>query len=125
MLEEYLQGTKFIIRTDHKALRWILSVTDSKGKLARSRLRLSVFDYEMVHRVFIKRQEPDALSSLDTSGEYKKTIEDDFPLIIVEMDGRTPTTVCYLCEGLTTGMEISEILSIDITDPPPSIIEIV
>ena len=34
-LRTYLEGTRFTVRTDHDALRWILNLTDLTGRLAR------------------------------------------------------------------------------------------
>jgi hypothetical protein len=46
-LRPYLEGQKFIIRTEHDSLRWILKFSDAQGRLARWRLRLLEFDYEV------------------------------------------------------------------------------
>lgn len=46
----YLEGTRFAIRTEHDALRWILNLTDSTVRLAPSRLLLSEFDIAYVVR---------------------------------------------------------------------------
>jgi hypothetical protein len=46
-LRPYLEGQKFIIRTDHHYLRWVLNLSDAQGLLARWRLRLFEFDYEV------------------------------------------------------------------------------
>lgn len=41
LLHRYLEGTKFIVRTDHHGLKWILNLTDAPKKLARWTLGLS------------------------------------------------------------------------------------
>jgi transposase InsO family protein len=46
-LRPYLEGQHFIIRTDHHSLRWVLNLADAQGRLARWRLRLLEFDYEV------------------------------------------------------------------------------
>jgi RNase H-like domain found in reverse transcriptase len=46
-LRPYVEGQKFIIRTDHHSLRWVLNLSDPQGRLARWRLRLLEFDYEV------------------------------------------------------------------------------
>jgi RNase H-like domain found in reverse transcriptase len=38
---------KFIIRNDHHSLRWVLSLSDAQVRLARWRLSLLEFDYEV------------------------------------------------------------------------------
>lgn len=45
LLRPYLQGTRFVVRTDHKALRWMLHMDGAHGRLVRWRLRLAEFDY--------------------------------------------------------------------------------
>jgi len=45
MLRPNVQGTLFIVRTDHSALRCKLHMNGAHGRLARWRLRLSEFDY--------------------------------------------------------------------------------
>ena len=44
MLRPYLQGTRFTVRTDHSALRWMLHTDGTHGRLARWRLRHAEFD---------------------------------------------------------------------------------
>jgi RNase H-like domain found in reverse transcriptase len=46
-LRPYLEGQNFIIRTDHHSQRWVLNLSDGQGRLARWRLRLLEFDYEV------------------------------------------------------------------------------
>jgi hypothetical protein len=42
-LRPYLEGKKFLIRTDHHSLRWILNLSDEQGRLAGWRLRILEF----------------------------------------------------------------------------------
>jgi len=45
LLRPYIEGTKFLIRCDHKALKWILTTTAcTKNLLSRCRILLSEFD---------------------------------------------------------------------------------
>jgi RNase H-like domain found in reverse transcriptase len=48
-LRPYLEGHKFIIRTHHHSLRWVLNLSDAQGRLAPWRLRLLEFDYVHYH----------------------------------------------------------------------------
>ena len=48
-LRPYIERTKFTVRTDHNALRWLMNVDDPSGRLIRWRLRLSEFDYTIVY----------------------------------------------------------------------------
>jgi RNase H-like domain found in reverse transcriptase len=46
-LRSYLEGKRFIIRTDHLDLRWVLNLADAQGRLARWRIRIQKFDYKV------------------------------------------------------------------------------
>jgi len=60
----YLLGRSFRILCDHKPLQWLKSVGDSNQKLTRWALKLSEFDYEVVHVSGTANVVPDALSRL-------------------------------------------------------------
>ena len=49
-LRPYIKGTKFVVRTDHNALRWMMATNDPQGRLMRWRVRLMEFYYEIVYR---------------------------------------------------------------------------
>ena len=44
----YLEVSQFIVRIDQNALRWIMNLDDSTGRLMRWRLRLLEFYYEIL-----------------------------------------------------------------------------
>jgi len=46
----YLYGRKFLIRTDHISLRWLLSFKDLEGQLARWMERLQQYEFEVIHK---------------------------------------------------------------------------
>jgi hypothetical protein len=58
----YLYGRKFTLVTDHRALCWLLKLEDPSAKLTRWALRLSEFEYTVVHRPGKQHRVPDALS---------------------------------------------------------------
>lgn len=64
LLRLYLEGSHFIIKTDHQALGWILSLKESPWGLARWRLRLMELDFEVDHRADHYPQAADAMSCL-------------------------------------------------------------
>jgi hypothetical protein len=41
------RGKHFVIRTDHNSLRWVLNLANAQSRLARWRLRLLEFDFEV------------------------------------------------------------------------------
>ena len=47
--EHYLMANTFIVRTDHNALKWLMSVKDHNGRLMRWALMLMEYDFEIQH----------------------------------------------------------------------------
>ena len=46
----YVELVPFTVITDHSSLKWLMSLKDLSGKLARWSLRLQAFDFDIVHR---------------------------------------------------------------------------
>jgi len=65
-LRHFLDGRRFLIRTDQQALSWIYSTTDSSGRLMRWRLCLSEYQYDMVDKPGASHHLPDFLSCAST-----------------------------------------------------------
>ena len=78
-LRSYLEGQKFTVRSDHDALRWLLTLTEPSGRLMRWRLRLSEFDFEIHYRLGRVHQVPDALSRQISPSTDKKPVDDEIP----------------------------------------------
>lgn len=60
----YLLGRRFTLITDHRPLKWLLTVKDPSSKLTRWALTLSEYDFEIVHRLGRLHGNADALSRL-------------------------------------------------------------
>ena len=58
----YLYGRKFRVRSDHSALRWLLSFKNPEGQMARWIERLQGFDFDIQHRPGRIHSNADALS---------------------------------------------------------------
>jgi len=58
----YLMGRKFIIRSDHQALKWLVSFKEPKGRVARWIEILSAYDYEIQFRKGTQHGNADSLS---------------------------------------------------------------
>ena len=79
-LRPYIEGQKFTIRTHYDALRWLMTLTNSSGRLMRWRLRLSEFDFTITYRPERVHQVPDALSGLiSPDGNDDKVVDDEVP----------------------------------------------
>lgn len=88
ILEKCLNGMKVTIRTDHEALRWVIIMTDAKGRTYRWILRFSASDYEVVHHAGINYEVADSLSMVTTTGGKETSLDDDIPFLILSMDGK-------------------------------------
>ena len=79
-LRPYIEGLTFTVMTDHDALRWLMTISDSTGRLMRRRLRLSEFEFTVKYRPGQVHQVPDALSRVLTpEGNDDKPIDDEVP----------------------------------------------
>ncbi|GBM55009.1 Retrovirus-related Pol polyprotein from transposon 412 [Araneus ventricosus] len=58
----YLYGQKFLLRTDHASLRWLLNFREPEGQIARWIQRLQEYDFEIQHRKGTSHGNIDALS---------------------------------------------------------------
>ena len=79
-LRPYIEVQKLVLRTDHDALQWLLTLYDPSGRLMRWRLGLSEFDFEIQYRPGRVNQVTDALSPLLTpGGSDDRPVDDDIP----------------------------------------------
>lgn len=58
----YLYGRRFLIRTDHVSLNWLMSFRNLEGQLARWLERLQQYDFEIQHRKGKVHKNSDGLS---------------------------------------------------------------
>lgn len=73
----YIEGTRFLVRSDHKPLRWLIDIDDSTERLIRWRLRLSPFDLDIAQRPCRKHRTPDAGLRLTSPTEHEYPVVDD------------------------------------------------
>ena len=90
-LRPYLEGQKFLIRTDHHALRWVLNLADAQGRLARWRLRLSEFDFEVEyspgrehHAADFMSRRGSPLCSVSSPVSEEPSVDSDIPCFLVD-----------------------------------------
>lgn len=60
--KKYLLGRKFLVRTDHAALKWLLQFKNPEGQVARWLEQLQEFNFEVEHRSGRVHSNADALS---------------------------------------------------------------
>lgn len=69
----YLDGTKFVVQTDHSALTWLMRLREPSGRLARWALLIQHYDFSVQYRKGSSNVVADALSraplSLPASAE--------------------------------------------------------
>lgn len=61
----YIEGSHFTVVTDHSSLKWLGSLSNPSGRLARWSSRLSQFSFDVVHRKGTQHIVPDVLSRKD------------------------------------------------------------
>nr|CAI5854469.1 unnamed protein product [Callosobruchus analis] len=61
-LRPYIEGTHFTVVTDHYSLKWLFSIKEPTGRIARWQLRLQAFDFDVIHRKGKDHIVPDVLS---------------------------------------------------------------
>ena len=84
--QPYLHGRKFTIHADHNALKWLMSIQDPTGNVARWALLIQQFDFNIVHRPCVTNGNAHALSrrsygtcelnALDSPGLQSQRIHD-------------------------------------------------
>jgi len=59
---QYLHRTHFTLRTDHKPLEWLATVSDAHGRRGKWIDMLQDFSFKIVHRLSMRHANADALS---------------------------------------------------------------
>jgi hypothetical protein len=79
----YLEGQKFVIRTEHHSLRWVINFSDAKGRLTWWRLRLLEFNYEVQYHPGALHHGADMMSRLRSKdpaiAEHTDEIDTEVP----------------------------------------------
>lgn len=81
----HLYGKRFTIRTDHAALKWLLSFRNPEGQVARWIECLQQYDFKIEHRAGAKHGNADALSRrpcLKDSCRHCDRLEEKVPSVV-------------------------------------------
>ena len=100
----YLYGRRFIVRSDHASLQWLMHFKQPEGQTARWLQKLQEYDFEVVHRPGRQHGNADALSRLprpclamDCSHcrrqEEREGVADDIPCVCETTPLREDETV--------------------------------
>jgi len=114
-LRHLLDGQRFLIRTDHQALSWIYSTTDSSGRLMRWRLRLSEYTFYMVYRPRASHHLPDFLSRASTVAP-PEGIHDDIPSLALAETANGLRTGRYTGTDTPEPVELDDVVEAQQTD---------
>ena len=82
LLRPFIEGTKFLIRCDHKALKWILTTTAcTNNRLNLWRILLLEFDYDVQHKPGPQHAVAETLSRISTEGLDTGPISQEIPRV--------------------------------------------
>ncbi|GBN48060.1 Transposon Ty3-G Gag-Pol polyprotein, partial [Araneus ventricosus] len=114
----YLYGQKFLLRTDHASLRWLLNFKEPEGQIARWIQRLQEYDFEIQHRKGTSHGNADALSGRPcgesckhcSNAEKKFGIEIDTSVKVLTTTSVDPWSSCEIQKAQLEDPAIKTIL---------------
>jgi len=114
-LRHFLDGHRFLLRTDHQALSWIYSTTDSSGRLMRRRLRLSEHTFDMQYTRGASHHATDLLSRTENDAAAED-INDDIPCLALAETANDLLTGRYTGTDMPAPVEFDDIVKAQQTD---------
>ncbi|GBM48877.1 Retrovirus-related Pol polyprotein from transposon 297 [Araneus ventricosus] len=114
----YLYGQKFLLRTDHASLRWLLNFKEPEGQIARWIQRLQEYDFEIQYRKGTFHGNADALSRRPcresckhcSNAEKKFGIETDISVKVLTTTSVDPWSSCEIQKAELEDSAIKTIL---------------
>jgi RNase H-like domain found in reverse transcriptase/Reverse transcriptase (RNA-dependent DNA polymerase)/Integrase zinc binding domain/Integrase core domain len=88
----YVERTKFKIRTDHSALRWLFGAAEENQRICRWRLALAEFQFVVEYRPGRKHVAADTLSRLPAPEATPDDTDLEPPVLIIERPLQPPPT---------------------------------
>jgi RNase H-like domain found in reverse transcriptase/Integrase zinc binding domain len=129
---QYLERTKFVVRSYHLALRWLFSTSSTEGnpRVVRWKLSLSTYNLSVEYKPGASHKVPDELSSMVTFGNSEMPTgedEDSFvPCLVIDTVAedkllQTPvfpraSPLIHVPEALEA-VSLEELLDAQVTDP--------
>lgn len=104
----YIYGTKFVVKSDHKPLQYLFTMKDPTAKLARIRMELADYDFEIEHIKGVDNVAADALSRIHIQefvkmGEESKRIR---AMTTRSMSNNIPLNTSSGCYQVLNNLEI-------------------
>jgi len=96
----YLLGRKFLVRTDHQALKWLMSLKNPKERIARWQEILTMFDFDIEYRAGKHNDNADMMSRIPLSDLC--TCDD------VDMDEYLKCGPCSKCRKRSSTMKVEQ-----------------
>jgi len=88
-LRPYLEGIRFLVRTDHDFLRWVLNIEGSGNpRLARWRLRLSELEFDVAYKPGMTHYLADSISRLESGASDETAFDDTVPVFATRANAR-------------------------------------
>ncbi|GBN82991.1 Transposon Ty3-G Gag-Pol polyprotein [Araneus ventricosus] len=114
----YLYGRKFLLRTDHASLRWLLNFKEPEGQIARWMQKLQEYDFEIQHRKGTSHGNADVLSRRPctesckhcTNAERKFGMEIDISVKVLTTTSADPWSSCEIQKSQLEDPNIKPIL---------------
>jgi len=83
-LRAYLDGDRFLVRTDHDCLRWLLNIDGTAHRrLARWHMRLNELSFDIAYKPGQTHWLADGMSRIVTSGANRSADDTDLPVFAV------------------------------------------
>ena len=117
----YLERTRFVVRSDHQALRWLFSTTSTDGnpRVVRWKLALAAYNFSVEYKPGASHKVPDELSRMITLGHSDPPTEDEdsfVPCLVVDTvaeDKLLPTPVFPRASPLIQVPEALDAISLE------------
>jgi len=117
-LRPYLEGDRFLVRTNHDCLRWILNIEGSGNpRLARWRLRLSELEFDVAYKPGMTHYLADSISRLESGASDETAFDDAVPEFATRANTvRGLDAANYVGDPTVRGINWDEVLSAQAAD---------